>query len=168
MKHTEDVDDAEWLSPDDLIELVDDDEIPRISEIRPLRARPEAEPVVEAVAPIPVMPAPLPSPVAVVPAAVPSSSPAAVPAPPTAMPAPTIRRAKRPSAAKTLVSLARLLLFFVVGLGLGSIFALGVATALGIRADSPRHDRARMGAREAVIDTSTLTAPDMGSPSPAL
>jgi hypothetical protein len=65
-----------------------------------------------------------------------------------------------------LMNLTRLALFFMIGVGLGSLFAMGVATFLELRDDG--RPPARSYVREPVIDTAGAVVPDVGKPGRAL
>jgi len=138
--------DAEWLSPDDLIEIHEEE--PRVSDIRALRA-PRRE-IVE------IREAPTPR-----------ENPSARDAR-EALPMKAPARARRAaSPMQTAAALARLTLFFVIGLGLGSIFALGVATVLEIKKDSAHGAQPHTEVRAPALD-SAAAMPDLGEPGPAL
>jgi hypothetical protein len=107
---------AEWLSPDELVEI-DDDE-PRTSGIREKSEGPRA------------------------------------------------RRERPTSTMRVLLNFTRLALFFMVGVGLGSLFAMGVASFLELRDDG--RPPARSYVREPVIDTAGAVVPDVGKPGRAL
>lgn len=135
--------DAEWLSPEDLVEI-DDEEAPRVSDIRELRApRAPAElvsvEVQDTEADVREMGAP----------------------------APSRPKAHARSRSHTLAGLARLTLFFLVGLGLGSIFALGVATALELRRAPVERAPASVDPRTPAMDSSA-NVPELGEPGRAL
>jgi hypothetical protein len=137
MDKTDDALEAEWLSPEDLVEIDDEDERRvsdiralrderrRVSEIRDLRDQPRTEPTRA-----------------------------------------TRRRAYSPM--RTAFAVARLALFFTLGVGLGSIFALGVASILEIRKETPRVAPARAPGSDPPIDSAGATIPEFGKPGRAL
>jgi hypothetical protein len=124
MDRTDDALEAEWLSPEDLVEI-DDDEERRVSGIRESTRSARDAQVVGT-------------------------------------------RTRRPtSTMHTLVALTRLALFFMLGLGLGSIFALGVATVLDIR-DDGRRAPVHTEVDDPPFDSAGAPLPDIGKPGRAL
>jgi hypothetical protein len=135
MENTNDALDAEWLSPEDLIEIDDEDER-RVSDIRALRDDRRRISETRELRDLPAEP--------------------------------SHTAGRRASPMHTVFAVIRLALFFTLGVGLGSIFALGVASVLEIRKDTPRVAPARTPGADGPIDSAGAAIPEFGKPGRAL